>query len=931
MTIEAELPDGTVLEFPDGTDQAVIQRVVRQQLGVGDPGEQPAPAAATAPQAPAETSLTGLASNLGGGFNAGLAQVLGLPVDLVNAALGMVGAGSDQPVGGSAQLQGLIEGTPLAGAEPQTFAERMTRRVGEEIGATAVPIGAAGAVARGGRAATSALGRAVTQPFQAAPAATTATELGLASSAGAGAGLAQEVAPGSTGAELAGQVAGGLGPSAATSLARGAARGFQRNIRPIRGPAVQREAAERLQTTSIDPDRAVANIERNQALARQTPGLEVETAALAGDPGISALQKQRTQANPQLQGAIEGMRASANQTLRQSLDDIAPANDAGVIEFQAGVRQSVDRMLGAVDKRIDDAIKSADQQISQLGTGRGSAEASDATRAELQAAATEFTQQARLKFDQVDPFDTVETTVDKITAAIRGIRRNRSPAENAANFPSDIVQALGRIAPRNQVPASPILGPGGQTARPAQVLPRVATFKDIRAFRSRILDEIRLEESRIPSNRRRTANLNRILKGTDETLDDIALGKTDAPSDAVERLRAANSFFKAGNDKFRKGPVGRVLRKGKLGDDLVPRSATIAEFFRAGKGSRESVNALTDALGDKIVPEVEDFVADDIFAKTVGTNGRIDPQRLRRWMTQHRQPLQSFPTIRQKLANAASAEDLVAERVGLRARTARDVDKGILGLVLNRDPEDAIKTVFSGGQATQRMRRVFGLVKGNAKAERGLRRGIWDHLADSFERGPLAKRKDITGTVFLRPESMQDFIKRHTKTLMAAGYTPQQIRRLKIISEQAEIARRGPSVGLPTSKGAEKSTFSLNQLLSRAYGVARGVVSTRFVASEVGSRVVNTFISRLSEERVVALLEGALVDPELARMLLLTPTRENAPKIVNRLGAFLAGTASTAAEIATPPPLEVDIFPTEDQGPLPPPPQPAGPPRVERR
>jgi len=32
--VEAELPDGTILEFPDGTDQAVIQRVVKQRLGV---------------------------------------------------------------------------------------------------------------------------------------------------------------------------------------------------------------------------------------------------------------------------------------------------------------------------------------------------------------------------------------------------------------------------------------------------------------------------------------------------------------------------------------------------------------------------------------------------------------------------------------------------------------------------------------------------------------------------------------------------------------------------------------------------------------------------------------------------------------------------------------------------------------------------------
>jgi len=212
VTMQAQLPDGTILEFPDGTDQAIIQRTVKKQLGIAEP-EQPE---AATPQAPGETSAIGLASNLGGGFNTGLAQVLGLPVDLVNSALGLVGAGSEQPVGGSAQLAGLLEGTPLAGREPQTGIERITRRVGEELGATAVPFGAAGAVARGGQAASN-VGRALTEGFRQAPAAVAATEAGLASTAGAGAGLAQEVFPGSQGAELAGQLIGGVGPVAATA------------------------------------------------------------------------------------------------------------------------------------------------------------------------------------------------------------------------------------------------------------------------------------------------------------------------------------------------------------------------------------------------------------------------------------------------------------------------------------------------------------------------------------------------------------------------------------------------------------------------------------------------------------------------------------------------------------------------------------------
>ena len=34
MPIEAELPDGRILEFPDGTNPAVIQATVKRMLGV---------------------------------------------------------------------------------------------------------------------------------------------------------------------------------------------------------------------------------------------------------------------------------------------------------------------------------------------------------------------------------------------------------------------------------------------------------------------------------------------------------------------------------------------------------------------------------------------------------------------------------------------------------------------------------------------------------------------------------------------------------------------------------------------------------------------------------------------------------------------------------------------------------------------------------
>ncbi|MGI9490306.1 MAG: hypothetical protein ACR2RF_31335, partial [Geminicoccaceae bacterium] len=389
------------------------------------------PSAQPAPTETGGTSTLGVASNLGGGFNTGLAQVLGLPVDLVNAALGLVGAGSDRPVGGSAQLTGLLEGTPLEGRAPQSGVERITRRVGQELGATALPFGAAGAAARAGAGGGGAIGRALTEGFRQAPAGVAATEAGLAGTAGLGAGVAGEVAPGSQGAELAGQLIGGLGPVAATGAVRGAARGIQSKIRPTRPEAVRTEVASQLQRASTDPDRAVQNIEQAQAVARRTPGFELETGQAVNDPGIAALQKQRMQASPALQGQVETMRANSNQALRSSLDQIAPANDAGVIEFQQGVRQSVDQMLGALDQRIADATKLADDQARLLGTGRSQAEASDVTRDELQNAADAFLDASRTQFDAVDPFNAVRAPVSKIDDAISGIRRGRSPAEAA--------------------------------------------------------------------------------------------------------------------------------------------------------------------------------------------------------------------------------------------------------------------------------------------------------------------------------------------------------------------------------------------------------------------------------------------------------------------------------------------------------------------
>lgn len=93
--IEAELPDGRVLEFPDGTDPTVVQSTVKKLLGVSAEPKRGSAALA--------------------GVNKGIAGLVGLPMDtaenLVN--LGIAGIGSIATAAGRPDLApNLIRGTP---------------------------------------------------------------------------------------------------------------------------------------------------------------------------------------------------------------------------------------------------------------------------------------------------------------------------------------------------------------------------------------------------------------------------------------------------------------------------------------------------------------------------------------------------------------------------------------------------------------------------------------------------------------------------------------------------------------------------------------------------------------------------------------------------------------------------------------------------
>lgn len=216
--IEIEAPTGEIIEFPDGTDDATILRVMRENFGSGErvANGQGQDASGGALQ----TATQGFS-----GFNEGLANVLGLPVDIVNRALGLVGLDSERPFLGSAQIRDAFDAAGTIAPETDDSAGRFARRVGQEIGATVVPAG--GVLAAGARAGSRAL--PFLQQAAQAPGRFAATEAGLATSSGVGAATARDIAPDSPAAEVAGQVVGSFAPAGAVGTIRTALRGGPRS------------------------------------------------------------------------------------------------------------------------------------------------------------------------------------------------------------------------------------------------------------------------------------------------------------------------------------------------------------------------------------------------------------------------------------------------------------------------------------------------------------------------------------------------------------------------------------------------------------------------------------------------------------------------------------------------------------------------------
>jgi hypothetical protein len=335
--IEAELPDGTVLEFPAGTSQDVIQRVVKQRLGAATPkpsfGEQ------------FKKEVVGsLPVQLGLGAIRGAGSIgatLKAPFDYAEQGIAKM-MGADMPAPDrrkamDAALQGF-------GADPSSVGYNVGK-IGGEIAGTA---GIGGLLARGAESA------------RLAPSLVDALRTGGMSAAGK-TGLASIPARVAGGAVVGGASAGVAG--GADDIGMGAALGgaipvmgigavkVGSAVRKAFAPEIQKRAAELAKVTGANVNDVLAALQQ-QGPSAIGQGYQRTVPQILQNPELSQLQRTLKTAGNDALGGVERLQ---QQQFRNALERVAP--------IQATPFDAAQRAGGAIQNYAIPARENATQAV----------------------------------------------------------------------------------------------------------------------------------------------------------------------------------------------------------------------------------------------------------------------------------------------------------------------------------------------------------------------------------------------------------------------------------------------------------------------------------------------------------------------------------------------------------------------------------------
>jgi hypothetical protein len=926
--MRAELFDGTILEFPEGTSPEVISRVAKEQTELRR-NAQPAPQAATAPAQAAPTQEPGWMESVFGpaadatagvvdqsmrGLAGGVTNILGLPRMLmegknyaVGKTLGAMGVPDDTAefianLDPSKYLLPSAEGMQAAGdtfnntiadtlglerprTETRNIFERFGRRTGEEVGAMAVP--AAGILGLAARTTPQAarkggwLSRMFVEPAAVNPGRFVQNETRLATGAGLGASTANEMVDPNT---TAGQIAdftGAVGGAGITGLATGFYRqaGDLKNALLNRGAyaddVVKNEVVDRIAGNAglstkpgepVDVQPLIDQIEAGPRISRVVPGVQESLADRTANPGIASLEYSRQT------GKNSGLFNQRRTDNAKAVDDVLsqfepqsnPAALRGELELERG------RRLTDAEVQAQNAADAARRAVEPL-TPAGTPAARGNTIREALDTARETARQATS-----DAYDVADVANNPVDAAGLIDTLDRSVAKlteaERSLLPESLINRIRRLGGTQEPPTDTgILDASGRPIMRDAPPPEPVRLKEAADLRSE-LNRLASAAASDPRAERGGRNANRVLTQMSRDVDAfIQRSITPEERQALEAARGAR--FEEGENFGRQlDPVSRALaaREGRyvMNDENVARSFT-------------NTRALDRLLAQADTPEVRASIRDEMLSR-VDTS---KPGRIQDFLQANTEQIDRFPGLRGELETAARARTDEAAATTRRAEMEADLGTperrgaGTVGRYLSytdATSDRAMSEVLNARDPAKAADDLLTFVGDDAAAVEGARSALWKAMErQSRAAGETTAIAD--GRQPWRPKALKRWLDTPANRAVAERFyrdNPEHLDNIDAIAAALQGLDTRNSGRVPNTSGSAQGIApSAETLASRSFAYQRGQVGGAFLGVTLGTVMARKAVRNAQADGIERLLDDVLLNPDTAALLM----RENNP------------------------------------------------------
>jgi len=332
-------------------------------------------------------------------------------------------------------------------------------------------------------------------------------------------------------------------------------------------------------------------------------------------------------------------------------------------------------------------------------------------------------------------------------------------------------------------------------------------------------------------------------------------------------------------------------------------------FIRSDKNAgRESAKDLATLVG-KDPKEARDFMVNDMVSTVMDQKtGTVDPAKLEKWMDTYQEALAANPKIRSEVLqiknNASGASKVVNDmQAALEKATAgkkatqAELDRSVARVWLGGDdPVHSISKAMRQTDKAKAVREMVSIVDQDPTGE--AKQGLKAAFSEWLDGRTTNTARNLEGDLKTSAAKVGNLFKdSDTRKALEAIYDPQEIKAMEDVRDRLAVLDRvniNVTAGSPTASNLKTESARETKVLSTLYmattgkgviqsniAVRRSVDAVRWISEKFG------YSEKDSVEAINEILKRSMIDPDLAKILMMNHTNKTEKVVRRRLGTYL--------------------------------------------